>query len=70
MRERSAVTEAHERVDDRGGMYDDLDPLVPEAEEEVRLDQLEALVRERGGVDCDLGPHGPRRMGERLLHGY
>ena len=70
VRERGAVAEAHERVDDRGRMHDDLDPLVLDAEQVVRLDQLEALVRERGGVDRDLRAHGPRGMRERLLHGH
>ena len=70
MRERGAVAEADERVDDGRRVHDDLDPLVLEAEEVVRLDQLEALVRERRGVDRDLRAHRPRRMRERLLHGH
>ena len=37
------------------------------AEEEVRLDHLEALVRERRRVDRDLRAHRPGRMRERLL---
>ena len=41
--------------------------LVRKSEEEVRLDQLEPLVRERRRVDGDLRPHAPRRMGERLV---
>ena len=67
VRERGAVAEADERVDGRGRMHDDLDPVVREPEEEVRLDHLEALVRERGGVDRDLRPHRPGRVRERLL---
>ena len=67
--ERRAVAEAHERVNDRGRMHDHLDPLVLDPEEVVRLDELEALVRERRGVDRDLRAHGPRGMRERLLHG-
>jgi hypothetical protein len=51
VRERGAVTEAHERMHGRGRVDDDLDPVVVEAEEEMGLDQLEALVRERRGVD-------------------
>ena len=70
VRERCAVAEADERVHDRRRMHDDLDPLVREPEEVVRLDQLEALVRERGRVDGDLRPHRPRRMRECLLHGH
>ena len=33
----------------------------------VRLDQLEALVRQRRGVDRDLRAHGPGGMCERLI---
>ena len=66
VRERGAVAEADERVDDRGRVHDDLDPLVREPEEEVRLDQLEPLVGERGRVDRDLRAHAPGRVRERL----
>ena len=69
MGERRSVSKAHERVHDRGRMHDDLDVLVGEAEEVVRLDQLETLVRERGRVDRDFRAHGPGRMSESLLHG-
>ena len=67
MGERGAVAEADERVHDRGRLDHDLDPLVGHAEEEVRLDQLEALVGERRRVDGDLRPHPPGRVRERLL---
>ena len=33
----------------------------------MRLDDLEALVHQRGRVDGDLGAHVPRRVGQRLL---
>ena len=69
VREQRAVAEPHERVDDRRRVHDDLDRVVRHAEQPVRLDQLEALVRERRGVDRDLRPHRPGRMGERLLRG-
>ena len=67
MGERCTVAEAHERVDDGRRVDDDLDPLVREPEQKMRLDQLEALVRERRRVDRDLRPHAPRRVGEGLL---
>ncbi len=70
MGERSAVTEPHERMDDRGRVHDDLDPVVVEPEEVVRLDELEALVRQRCGVDGDLRTHRPRRVRESLLHAH
>ena len=69
MREQGAVPEAHEPVHGRARMNDDLDLLVRDAEEPVRLDQLEPLVRERGGVHSDLSSHRPGRMCERLLDG-
>ena len=67
VRERGAVAEADERMDDRRRLDRDLDPVVGNAEEEVRLDHLEPLVRERRGVDRDLRAHAPGRMRERLL---
>src|SRR5436853_6140236 len=70
MGERSAVAESNERVHDRRGLQHGLDAVVRDRKEEVRLDQLEDLVRERRRVDGDLGPHAPRRMLERLLWGH
>ena len=67
MRDRRAVAEADEPVHDRRRVDDDLDPVVREAEEEVRLDHLEPLVGERRRVDRDLRAHRPRRVRERLL---
>ena len=67
VRESGAVAEADERVHDRGRVHDHLDPLVGKTEQEVRLDQLEPLVGERGRVDRDLRPHLPGRVRERLL---
>src|SRR5205085_10891139 len=69
MGKRSAVAEADERMHDRRRLEHDLDSLVRQAEEKVRLDQLEALVCERGRVDGDLRAHPPGRVGERLLGG-
>ena len=37
-------------------------------EQMMRLDQFEALVHQRRGIDRDLRPHDPGRMLERLLH--
>ena len=67
MRERGTVAEADEPVDDRRRMDDDFDPVVRQSEEEVRLDHLEALVRERRRVDRDLRAHAPGRVSERIL---
>ena len=57
VRDRRAVAEPNEAVHDRCRVHDDLDALVRHVEEEVRLDHLEPLVRERGRVDRDLRPH-------------
>jgi hypothetical protein len=46
-----------------------VDVVVVGTEELVRLDHLEALVHQRRRVDGDLGPHVPRRVGERVLDG-
>src|SRR4051794_3499191 len=69
MRERRAVDERDESVDDRLRVHDDVDRVVRRAEEMVRLDDLESLVHQRGRVDGDLAAHRPCRMLERLLDG-
>ncbi len=69
MREQRAVAEADEGVDDRPGVHDDVNPLVRDTEEPVRLDQLETLVGKRRGVHADLSSHRPGRMGEGLVDG-
>jgi hypothetical protein len=51
-------------------MHDDLDTVVVEAEEEVRLDELEPLVRKRCRVDRDLRAHAPRGVRQRSLDGH
>ena len=66
MRQARTVAQADDRMHDRGRMDDDLDRVVRQVEEEVRLDQLEALVGQRRGVDGDLRPHLPGRVRERV----
>ena len=61
VRERRAVVQVHDRVDDRLRMHDHVDPLVRDAEQVVRLDQLEPLVHQRRRVDRDLAAHVPGR---------
>ena len=70
MGEQRAVAEAHERVDDRGRVDDDLDPIVREPEEPVCLDHLEPLVRERCRVHRDLRSHRPGWMSQRVGDGH
>ena len=42
----------------------------PDAEQPVRLDDLEPLVHQRRRVDRDLAAHPPRRMLQRVLGGH
>ena len=62
-----AVPEPDGRVNDALRVDDDLDGVVADIVQPVRLDDLQALVGERRGVDRDLRPHRPGRMLERLL---
>src|SRR6266566_1616529 len=48
-------------------MDNDFDALHLDSEEPVRLDHLQPFVEQRRGIDCDLRPHVPGRMFERLL---
>ena len=64
-----AVAQLDEAVDDRLRVDDHVDVVIRGAEQVVGLDQLEALVHERGRVDGDLAAHRPGGMGERLLDG-
>ena len=64
-----AVDEQDGRVDDALRMDDDVDGVVGHIVEPVRLDDLQALVGERRGVDRDLGSHGPGRVPQRPLRG-
>ena len=67
VRERRAVAQLDQAVDDRLRVDDDVDLLVRRAEQVVGLDQLEPLVHQRRRVDRDLAAHRPGRVGERLL---
>ena len=62
-----AVHELDGRVDDALRMDDDVDRVVPDIVQPVRLDHLQALVGEGRGVDRDLGAHRPRRVAQGLL---
>ncbi len=69
LREHRAVTILDERVHDALRMHHDLDLLRRDAEQETRLDQLQALVHQRSGVDRDLATHHPVRVSARGLGG-
>src|SRR5229473_1477281 len=49
-------------------MYHNVDRLVGQAEEKMRLDDLERLVHQRRRIDGDLLPHLPGGMAQRLVH--
>ena len=57
-----AVDEQDGRVDDALRMDDDVDRVVAHIVQPVGLDDLQALVGERRGVDRDLGSHRPGRV--------
>jgi hypothetical protein len=48
-------------------MHHDVDLVQPEPEQQVRLDHLQALVHQGGGVDRDQRPHLPGGMGQGLF---
>src|SRR5919206_216536 len=62
------AADIRESMHDPLGVNDGVDLRVLEIEQEPRLDDLEALVHERRGIDRDLRPHLPHGMRERLLH--
>ena len=61
-----AVDEPDGGVDDALRVDDDLDRVVVDIVQPVRLDDLQALVGERRRVDRDLGAHRPGRVAQRL----
>ena len=64
-----AVDEPDGRVDDALRVDDDLDGVVVDIVQPVRLDDLQALVGEGRRVDRDLGAHRPGRVAQGLLPG-
>ena len=64
------VGQLDHRVDDRLRVDDDVDLIGADAEQPVRLDDLEALVHQRRRIDGDLAAHAPGRMPQRLLGGH
>ncbi len=64
-----AVREPDGGVDDALRVDHHLDRAVVDIVQPVRLDDLQALVGERRGVDGDLGSHGPGRVLEGTFRG-
>ncbi len=65
-----AVHEADGGMDDALRVDHHLDGVVVDIVQPVRLDHLQALVRERRRVDRDLGSHRPGRVAEGLLRAH
>ena len=61
-----AVDELDHGVDDALGVDHDVDSVVADPEEDVRLDHLEALVYQGGRIDGDPPTHRPRWVAESL----
>ena len=59
----------HHRVHDRLRVHDDVDVGVRDVEQQVRLDQLQPLVDQRGRVDRHDRAHVPRGVGQGVLDG-
>ena len=66
--DRRAVGEGDHRVHDRLRVHHDVDVGVGDAEEQVRLDQLEPLVDQGRRVDRDDRAHVPGGVRQRLVH--
>ena len=62
----AAISELHHGMDGALRLDHHADLVVGHVEQMMRLDDLQALVHKRGGVDGDLRPHVPSRMVQRL----
>ena len=69
LREHRVVHELHHAVHDALGMHHHIHAVHGHTEEPARLDHLQALVEQGGGIDGDLAPHLPGRVLECLLQG-
>src|ERR1041385_9258162 len=65
----AAIHELHKGVHDTLWVHDDFDAIVWQTEQEMRLDHLERLVRERRAVDGDFSAHAPGGMPQGVVHG-
>jgi hypothetical protein len=54
-------------MDDALAVQDHVEAVVGHVEQPVRLDNLQAFVEQRGGIDGDAAAHGPRRVSQRFL---
>ena len=65
-----AVHELDERVDDAFRVHNCLDAVIWHPEQAMRLDDLQPLVHQGGGIDGDLGAHVPGRVVQRIVYGH
>src|SRR5215471_1971671 len=63
LRKHGSIDVFDQRVNDAFGMDEDVDALARQAEQPVRLDDLETLVHHRRRIHADLPSHYPVRMG-------
>ncbi len=70
LRQRRPVDELDHRVHQRLRMDDDVDVVIGHSEEQMRLNQLEALVHQGCRVDRDERPHVPGGVRQRLLRAH
>ena len=50
-------------------MNDNFHALHLDAEKPMGFDHLQPFIEKRSRIDCNLGPHVPSRMFQRLLRG-
>jgi hypothetical protein len=67
LRQHRAVDVLDQRMHDALRVNDDVDLARRQAEQQAGLDQLQALVHQRCGVDRDLAAHYPARMRASLV---
>ena len=66
MGDQAPVVQPNHRMDGGLRMHNDLDLVIAQAEQVMRLNHLKALVHHRRRVDGDLGPHRPCGMREGI----
>jgi hypothetical protein len=64
--EQRSIAKFHQPVHNALGVHDRVALFRLQTEEPLGLDELEPLVRQRGGVDRDLGSHGPIGVAQRV----
>ena len=68
LRQDAGVAGLDHGVHDTLRVHDDLDVVVVDAKQVVRLNHLQAFIHQRGAIDGDLLAHAPVRVLERVTH--